>query len=286
MGTSNCRRVGTLPYSFFKIDSLGLPKVRSGGMATAILTSPLDVLRTRLQGEYYRSAISSPFPSSSPSFRPIHSTTRHLRETYYILSTIGTTEGWRGFFRGLGPSVTGVVPATAIKFYTYGNCKRLLSQETSLRPDSPFIPIFAAASAGIVTGTATNPIWLIKTRLQLDKSRSEHGSGVGPDGSGRRYKSSLDCAKQVLRQEGIRGFYRGLTASYLGAIETTLHLGLYEQMKIFTARLSERRNQSQDPTYLNRFIDWMGPSGAAGASKLVAGLIAYPHEVTLIPSLK
>ncbi|ODH46867.1 hypothetical protein GX48_07010 [Paracoccidioides brasiliensis] len=29
-------------------------------------------------------------------------------------------------FKGLGPSLTGVVPDTVIKFYTYGNCKLLL----------------------------------------------------------------------------------------------------------------------------------------------------------------
>ncbi|THW01472.1 hypothetical protein D6D25_08720 [Aureobasidium pullulans] len=34
-------------------------------------------------------------------------------------------QGWRGLYTGLGPSILGIAPATAIKFYTYGNCKRI-----------------------------------------------------------------------------------------------------------------------------------------------------------------
>ncbi|KAL2133312.1 hypothetical protein VTI74DRAFT_2542 [Chaetomium olivicolor] len=34
-----------------------------------------------------------------------------------IISSIHRAEGWRAFFRSLGPSLSGVVPATAIRFY-------------------------------------------------------------------------------------------------------------------------------------------------------------------------
>src|SRR5690606_22102582 len=92
--------------------------------------------------------------------------------------------------------------------------------------ESSMVHLFAAAAAGIATSTATNPIWMVKTRLQLDK---EAASSVG----GRRirqYKNSLDCTMQILRQEGIAGLYRGLTASYLGVAESTMQWVLYERM--------------------------------------------------------
>ncbi len=33
---------------------------------------------------------------------------------------------------------------------------------------------------------------------------------------GLAYKGTWDCVKRVYREEGFRGFYKGLTASYLG----------------------------------------------------------------------
>jgi solute carrier family 25 protein 33/36 len=52
------------------------------------------------------------------------------------------------------------------------------------------VHLLAAATAGVVTSTATNPIWLVKTRLQLDKSLAEK--------AGWRYKNGLDCMIQVV----------------------------------------------------------------------------------------
>ncbi|KAL8703854.1 MAG: hypothetical protein Q9201_002969 [Fulgogasparrea decipioides] len=121
----------------------------------------------------------------------------------------------------------------------------------------------SASTAGLATGIATNPIWLVKTRLQLDKSRVGDGR--------RRYKNSWDCVAQVLRQEGIPGLYRGLSATFLGAAETTLHLVLYEQMKI---RMTRR-----ETTTPNRNENWLDVGAAAGSSKLLTALVAYPHEV-------
>ena len=252
-------------------------------MATALLTSPLDVLRTRLQSDYYRSqpgfgrafrGISSPEP-----FHFIRASLIHFRETFQILFSIHRVEGWHGLFRGLGPNLTGVVPATAIKFYTYGNCKRIISETMNCGSDAALVHIGAAATAGVVTGTATNPIWLVKTRLQLDRSRGEKAAGR----LDRQYRSSLDCLIQVIRQEGIRGMYRGLGASYLGVAESTLHLALYEQMKILISRRREKEfDGAREKTTWDHTIAWASMSGAAGVSKLFAVLVGYPHEVGLL----
>ena len=236
--------------------------IRTGGMATAIFTSPLDVLRTRLQGEFYRSATALHTSATGP----IQLVGLHFRETFRILASIPQLEGWRGLFRGLGPSLVGVVPATAIKFYTYGNCKRMVSEALQCDQDAIIVPAISAAAAGIVTATATNPIWLVKTRLQLDRSSVEKTGSR----SELQYKNSIDCVRQVLRQEGIKGLFRGVTASYLGAAETTLHLVLYEQLK---SLLSKRDHGTK------REDTGAGISAAAGFSKLIAGLVAYPHEV-------
>ncbi|KAH0423726.1 hypothetical protein CcaCcLH18_11977 [Colletotrichum camelliae] len=245
----------------------------SGGVATSILTSPLDVLRTRLQSSLYRQ------PSRPDvTARIIHHPSRtlstplgHVLETFDILRSIRNSEGWRGLFRGLGPSLAGVVPATAIKFYTYGNCKRLGAWYLRCDEDEPIVHAQAAVAAGLATATVTNPIWLVKTRLQLDRSQTHNRTMT------RQYKNSLDCVQQVLRREGIRGLYRGLSASYLGTAETVLHLVLYERLKKLF-RVPELNLSTRSPV-VDELRAWVGTSGAAGCAKFAAVLITYPHEV-------
>ncbi|KAJ5097626.1 Mitochondrial carrier protein RIM2 [Penicillium angulare] len=235
----------------------------SGGFATAIVTSPLDVLRTRLQSDFYQ-----PISRPGSSATPLPQKTSH--KTLNIISNIHKAEGWRAFFRGLGPSLAGVVPATAIKFYVYGNCKRIGAQLLGHGEDSIIVHAQAAISAGIATATATNPIWLIKTRLQLDRAQTNTGA--------RRYKNSLDCARQVMRQEGLRGMYKGLSASYLGSVETALHLVLYERLKGMMAK-SLGSPDGKETAMQKEITSWISTTGAAGSAKFAAALIAYPHEV-------
>ena len=117
--------------------------------------------------------------------------------------------------------------------------------------------------AGIVTSTATNPIWVVKTRLQLDKSVT----------GARRYKNSLDCLIQIWRHEGIKGFGRGLSASYLGVSESTLQWVLYERLK---------RVFGTEQKKATTFREKLGQAlGAGFFAKLIATVVTYPHEVVL-----
>ena len=173
------------------------------------------------------------------------------------------------------PSPVLTVSSSSINFYTYGNGKKLIAEHLNNgKQDATWVHLSAAVVAGLVTSTATNPIWLVKTRLQLDKETS------GAAGKTRLYKNSLDCTVKVLRGEGVPGLYRGLTASYLGVSESTLQWVLYEKMKSYLARREERRIVSgRDSTGWDSFIDWGGKLGAAGSAKLFAAMLTYPHEV-------
>jgi solute carrier family 25 protein 33/36 len=191
-------------------------------------------------------------------------------------------EGWRAYFRGIGPTLSGAVPASAIKFYTYGNTKRILSNRLNNGRETAWVHLVAAAAAGVAVSTATNPIWVVKTRLQLDRSSNIQQGQY----EFKKYKGSMDCARQILQQEGVRGLYRGLTASYLGVAESTLQWVLYEQTKIYLAK--EELSLHQESLW-DKAAGWSARLGAAGGAKLVAALIMYPHEVCLLkpfPSLK
>jgi solute carrier family 25 protein 33/36 len=121
------------------------------------------------------------------------------------------------------------------------------------------VHLTAAAIAGIITGTATNPIWVVKTRMQLSCS----------SGGSRVVKNSWGTIKEIMRVEGVKGFYKGLSASYLGVTEGTIQWVLYERLKKLTRNAEGRDGMGQ----------WFGMLGSAGLAKCVASLITYPHEV-------
>lgn len=84
------------------------------------------------------------------------------------------------------------------------------------------------------------------------------------------------CISNVYKQYGIRGFYRGLSASYFGISETVIHFVIYEHVKKRLRTYHQRTGLENNLTGQNIFSDFMI---AAGCSKTVASIIAYPHEV-------
>ncbi|KAI8146591.1 mitochondrial carrier [Fennellomyces sp. T-0311] len=221
-----------------------------GGMIGAVCTSPLDVVKTRLQSTFYQQAIR---PKSS------HYLLGHFVETGRLLVRIKQVEGIRGYFKGLGPNLVGVIPARSINFYTYGNGKKLYT-ELNQGKETTGVHLVSAATAGIVTSTVTNPIWVVKTRLQLQN----------------RYKNSVECTLHILKEEGLRGLYKGMSASYLGVAEGTIQWMTYEHLK---KKWIAPHHHSKHSIGGKSVEGWIGNIGAAAVAKLVAACITYPHEV-------
>ncbi|KAH3683304.1 hypothetical protein WICPIJ_005720 [Wickerhamomyces pijperi] len=235
-----------------------------GGMAGAVCTSPFDVVKTRLQSDVYSASYRKAMQSNNIFLQGA----QHFKETFGIIRSVRRTEGFTALFKGLGPNLAGVIPARSINFFTYGVCKDTLSRNFNNSQEATWIHLMAAITAGIATSTATNPIWMIKTRLQLDKATSK------------QYKNSIDCLKTIVKKEGFFALYKGLFASYLGSVESTLQWMLYEQMKFIIHQKSEqRKREGHKVTTLDTILEWGARSGSAGFAKFVASLITYPHEV-------
>lgn len=248
-------------------------------MTAATLTAPLDVLKTRLQSDLYQAQIRATRSSQTQAIarlNPARAAIYHLKDTLQILAAVPRNEGWRALFKGLGPNLVGVVPARSINFFVYGNGKRIISDKWNNGREAPWVHLLTGVTAGLATSTATNPIWMVKTRLQLDKNVSERSGGAMQ----RQYRNSFDCVRQIIRDEGIRGMYKGMSASYLGVVESTMQWMLYEQLKAYLARREVRIERSgREKNTWDKTIDWTGNFTAAGGAKLVAAVLAYPHEV-------
>ncbi|CAI8031342.1 Solute carrier family 25 member 36 [Geodia barretti] len=162
------------------------------------------------------------------------------------------TEGGLAFFKGLAPSLFGIIPTRALYFTAYSQAKQFYN--SVFRYESAAVHLASAVTAGITTTTATSPIWVVKTQIQLD---TRPGKSLGP----RR------CIKRIYNLDGLRGFYRGLTASYAGTLETAIHFVIYEHMKKV---LSSNRQRDLELTEC---------MFAAAAAKMTASSLCYPHEV-------
>lgn len=263
-------------------DSTALHLIAGGiaGTCGAIVTCPLEVVKTRLQSSVATfgptvcvSKVQYPH-SHTMSVASFNSSSRGaMKETvitasksqlknisiYSCLRYIVQKEGSKALFKGLGPNVVGVAPSRAIYFCAYEQTKRLMNSESG--KGTPRIHLLSAATAGFTAATLTNPLWLIKTRLQLDQSR--HG-----------VLTVRQCIKNIYRELGLRGFYKGITASYYGISETAIHFVIYEHLK--QSMLAAHGSfVDGDRTAVN-FIEFMG---AAAVSKTTATCITYPHEV-------
>jgi len=251
-------------------------------MTAGVLTAPLDVLKTRFQSDFYQAQLAQSraakgiFPHAHLS--PLRSGILHFRETFQILGSVHRLEGWRALFKGLGPNLVGIIPARSINFFVVGNGKRIIADYGNNGKEDAWVILCAAALAGITTSTVTNPIWLIKTRLQLDKNVAEKTGGIVT----RQYKNSWDCIKQVVQKEGLRSLYKGMSASYLGVTESTLQWVLYDRMKKGLERRQVNLERSRRAkTVWDQVVDFTGSFFAGGSAKFIAALAAYPHEVCI-----
>ena len=116
-------------------------------------------------------------------------------------------------------------------------------------------------SSGFISSCVTNPIWLVKTRLQLDRSHS----------------SLPMVIRRIHAESGIFGFWKGLTASWWGISETVIHFVIYEFLK---KSLAEHQNKKKDENMT--LLDFIGSMACGATSKTCATCVAYPHGECLL----
>nr|XP_039250389.1 solute carrier family 25 member 36-A-like [Styela clava] len=173
-------------------------------------------------------------------------------------------EGPRALYKGLGTTLVGVVPSRAIYFYAYSNSKNFYTRNFGLDKDSSSLHLVSAGSAGICCTTATSPLWVIKTKLQLHRSVQSN-------------MSVRECVLKIWQAGGMRGFYRGMTASYAGILETIIHFVIYERLKLLHVNNKQLNLSNQNDK--NTWKDYATLMAIAAMSKTTATCIAYPHEV-------
>ncbi|OBA23618.1 mitochondrial carrier [Metschnikowia bicuspidata var. bicuspidata NRRL YB-4993] len=137
--------------------------------------------------------------------------------------------------------------------------KKNLAQEVSLL--GGFIAGSIAACGAV---TFTNPIELIKTRMQLQGELSLKSDAP------RLYKNPLQASLVIYKNEGLRGLQQGLICGYVYQIALNgCRLGLYEPTRYYMTKVLLPDQFSEDASRIpqNLFVNVMSGivSGWAGA---------------------
>lgn len=223
----------------------------SGGVVSTLVLHPLDLLKIRFAVD------DGKVEKNRPSYHGL----RHA------LQSIFQQEGVKGLYKGVTPNIAGAGTAWGFYFLFYNSIKTEMQKGDPKCQLTPTSHMFAAAQAGVLTLTMTNPIWVVKTRLCL-----QYGPGAKiPTDPSKSYKGMIDALYKIGKYEGIRGLYKGFVPGLWGVSHGAIQFMAYEEMK------SEYNHFKQQP------IDTKLGTGEyllmAALSKLFAAVTTYPYQV-------
>ncbi|KAJ6697864.1 ADENINE NUCLEOTIDE TRANSPORTER BT1 CHLOROPLASTIC/MITOCHONDRIAL [Salix purpurea] len=149
------------------------------GVSSTLCTYPLELVKTRLtiQRGVYNGIVDA--------FLKI------LRE-----------EGPGELYRGLAPSLIGVIPYAAANYFAYDTLRKAYRKFYKQEKIGNIETLLIGSAAGAISSSATFPLEVARKHMQVGAL------------SGRQvYRNVIHALASILEQEGIRGLYKGLGPS-------------------------------------------------------------------------
>ena len=150
-------------------NDLGIAPLIAGGLSegiTAVFWVPIDIIVQRLQIQGALESKTGWEKQNSFVRRWAIPFGRRPRSPLEIAKEIIRDDGVFGLWRGLGAHFCSFVPQTAIWWASYERSKLLLSHSASHQYSGMPVHIAAGISAGAITAVLTNPLDIVKVRIQ------------------------------------------------------------------------------------------------------------------------
>lgn len=246
----------------------------AGAFSTSLLY-PLDLVKVRLEATQGRVTIVN------------------------CVKGIVIDEGWAALYRGLTPSLFGASLSWGLYFTLYDNAKTRYSAFNGLAKDEKLTwnwHMLSACEAGVLVTMITNPIWLVKTRLQLqfdklkkqkvriNKAAVSSGTSLAPLRAlstealpqpkiHRDYTGPIDCVQRIVMEEGLFSLWKGIVPALWLVSHGVVQFVLYEELKgIFQNRIALEGSGDQKLSG----VDFLA---MGSLSKVGASVSTYPLQV-------
>ncbi|BAT80252.1 mitochondrial thiamine diphosphate carrier 2-like isoform X1 [Vigna umbellata] len=131
----------------------------------------------------------------------------------------------------------------------------------------------AGALSGAVSRTVTSPLDVIKIRFQVQLEPTSSWALLRKDlSTPSKYTSMVQASKDIFREEGIRGFWRGNVPALLMVMPyTSIQFTVLHKLKTFASGSSKTENHMN----LSPYLSYM--SGAIAGSAATVG--SYPFDL-------
>ncbi|KAI5929839.1 Tricarboxylate transport protein, mitochondrial [Manis javanica] len=164
--------------------------------------------------------------SASPRYRGFfHGVREIIRE-----------QGLKGTYQGLTATVLKQGSNQAIRFFVMTSLRNWYRGDNPNKPMNPLITGVFGAVAGAASVFGNTPLDVIKTRMQGLEAH--------------KYRNTWDCGLQILRNEGLKAFYKG-TVPRLGRVclDVAIVFIIYDEVvkllnKVVSGDQSTRNSQS------------------------------------------
>lgn len=180
-------------------------RLLAGGVAGAVAQTtvyPMDLVKTRLQTHV---SDGGKIPSLGQMTRDIW-----------------VQEGPRAFYRGVVPSLIGIIPYAGIDLAAYETFKDL-SKKYILQDGEPgpLVQLVCGMTSGALGASCVYPLQVVRTRMQAQRPDTDAA-----------YKGMSDVFRRTFKHEGLRGFYKGIFPNLLKVVPSaSITYMVYETMK-------------------------------------------------------
>mmetsp|Transcript_29165 Transcript_29165/g.81580 ORF Transcript_29165/g.81580 Transcript_29165/m.81580 type:complete len:303 (-) Transcript_29165:1038-1946(-) len=180
------------------------------------------------------------------------------------------TEGAKGFWRGNGTNILRIFPHKGILFMCNDTYKELIATLSGAESHAHLSTsmYFAAGSMSGITATfVTYPLDVVRTRLS------------GKYAAEGRANSIIGIARMTVAREGVRGMYKGMFPTLLGAVPYEgVKFGMFDVCKKAISPWVGGIMESDRFTDKNQKVVVHLLAGAMAAS--ISGFIIYPNDTT------
>jgi solute carrier family 25 aspartate/glutamate transporter 12/13 len=147
-------------------------------------------------------------------------------------------EGARGLYRGLRPNLIGVTPEKAIKLAINDVAREHFTERNGDGRIRLWQEMLSGALAGFFQVAATNPMEIVKLRMQLQGEAAAAAAGGGASATAPAARKS---AAGIVAELGVRGLYKGVAACWLRDVPFSItFFPLFANLKVRTPSEKER----------------------------------------------